>query len=133
LLIHSGCSISRYESPGVLRELNPFQLAYVHLIATTEDDVRHGAVPVPLAALRREFIGVLIANGGFTRDTATRALSAGTADAVAFGKLFLANSDLPERFRSNAPLNAPDQSTFYGGAEKGYTDYPALASELVQG
>jgi N-ethylmaleimide reductase len=112
----------------VLRELNPFQLAYVHLIATTEDDVRHGAVPVPLAALRREFIGVLIANGGFTLDTATRALSAGTADAVAFGKLFLANPDLPERLRSNAPLNAPDQSTFYGGDEKGYTDYPALAS-----
>jgi N-ethylmaleimide reductase len=93
----------------------------------------YGTERYPLAALRREFIGVLIANGGFTRDTATRALSAGTADAVAFGKLFLANSDLPERFRSNAPLNGPDQSTFYGGAEKGYTDYPALASELVQG
>jgi N-ethylmaleimide reductase len=76
---------------------------------------------------------VLIANGGFTRDTATRALSAGTADAVAFGKLFLANPDLPERFRSNSPLNTPDESTFYGGGEKGYTDYPALGSELVQG
>jgi len=117
----------------VLRELNPFQLAYVHLIATTEDDVRHGAVLVPLTALRRELIGVLIANGGFNRDSATRALADGIADAVAFGKLFLANPDLPERFRSNSPLNTPDESTFYGGGEKGYTDYPALASELVPG
>jgi N-ethylmaleimide reductase len=52
---------------------------------------------------------------------------------VAFGKLFLANPDLPLRLRSNSPLNLPDESTFYGGAEKGYTDYPALAGELVQG
>jgi N-ethylmaleimide reductase len=117
----------------VLRELNPFRLAYAHLIATTEDDVRHGAALVPLAALRQEFHGPLIANGGFTRDTATRALADGTADAVAFGRLFLANPDLPERFRSNAPLNAPDESTFYGGAEKGYTDYPALAPQLIGG
>ena len=57
----------------------------------------------------------------------------GVADAVAFGRLFLANPDLPERFRSNAPLNTPDESTFYGGAEKGYTDYPALTSQLVSG
>ena len=117
----------------ILRELDPFRLAYVHLIATSEDDLRHGAVLVSLADLRREFHEPLIANGGFTRDTATRALADGTADAVAFGRLFLANSDLPERFRSNSPLNTPDESTFYGGAEKGYTDYPALDSHLVQG
>ena len=117
----------------VLRELNPFRLAYAHLIATTEDDLRHGAALAPLAALRHEFHGPLIANGGYTRDTATRALADGTADAVAFGRLFLANPDLPERFRSNAPLNTPDESTFHGGAEKGYTDYPALAPQLVEG
>jgi N-ethylmaleimide reductase len=51
---------------------------------------------------------------------------------VAFGRLFLANPDLPERFRLNAPLNIPDESTFYGGSGKGYTDYPALAPQLVQ-
>jgi len=117
----------------VLRELNPFRLAYAHLIATTEDDLRHGAALVPLAALRHEFHGPLIANGGFTRDTATCALADGTADAVAFGRLFLANPDLPERLRSNSPLNTPDESTFYGGAEKGYTDYPALAPQLLEG
>lgn len=117
----------------VLKELNRFQLAYVHLIATTEDDLRHGAAMVPLAALRQVFHGPFIANGGFTRDTATQLLADGTADAVAFGKLFLANPDLPERFRLNAPLNAPTPATFYGGGEAGYTDYPALSSQLVQG
>ena len=112
----------------VLRELNRFHLAYTHIVVTTEDDIRHGAVAVALPALREQFHGPLIANGGFNRDTATRALEDGVADAVAFGRLFIANPDLPERFRSHSTLNTPDESTFYGGAEKGYTDYPALGS-----
>ena len=115
----------------VLRELNRFHLAYAHLIVSTEDDIRHGAVPVPLAALREEFHGPLIVANGFDRETGTRAVAEGAADAVAFGRLFLANPDLPERFRLKAPLNTPDESTFYGGAEKGYTDYPALSARLV--
>jgi N-ethylmaleimide reductase len=110
----------------VLRELNRFNLAYAHLIVSTEDDLRHGAAPVPLAALRQEFHGPLIIANGFDRATALRVLTEGVADAVAFGRLFIANPDLPQRFRLNAPLNTPDESTFYGGAEKGYTDYPAL-------
>jgi N-ethylmaleimide reductase len=73
----------------------------------------------------------LIVANGFNRETATRAVAEGAADAVAFGRLFLANPDLPERFRLNAPLNSPDESTFYSGAEKGYTDYPALVRQLV--
>jgi N-ethylmaleimide reductase len=108
----------------VLHELNRFHLAYAHLIVSTEDDVRHGAVPVPLAELRQAFQGPLIVANGFNRETATKALAENAADAVAFGRLFIANPDLPRRFRLNAPLNAPDESTFYGGAEKGYTDYP---------
>jgi N-ethylmaleimide reductase len=116
----------------VLHELNPFHLAYAHLIVSTEDDLRHGAVPVPLAVLRQEFQGSLIVANGFNRETATRAVAEGVADAVAFGRLFLANPDLPERFRLNSPLNSPNESTFYGGAEKGYTDYPALGAQLVQ-
>ena len=83
----------------------------------------------PLAALRQEFHGPLIVANGFTRETATRALAEDVADAVAFGRLFLANPDLPQRFRLNVPLNTPDQSTFYGGAAKGYTDYPALGQK----
>ncbi len=111
----------------VLHALNRFHLAYVHLITSTEDDVRHGAVAANLAALRRQFRGPLIVANGFERATATRAVAEGLADAVAFGRLFLANPDLPQRFRLNAPLNSPDEATFYGGAEHGYTDYPALA------
>jgi N-ethylmaleimide reductase len=116
----------------VLHELNRFQLAYAHLIVSTEDDVRHGAVPVPLVALRQEFHGPLIVANGFNRATATQALAEDLADAVAFGRLFIANPDLPQRFQLNAPLNTPDESTFYGGAEKGYTDYPALGPQFVQ-
>jgi N-ethylmaleimide reductase len=117
----------------VLRELNRFHLAYAHLIVSTEDDIRHGAVPVPLAALRQEFHGPVIVANGFNRETAMRAIADGAADAVAFGRLFLANPDLPERFRLNSPLNSPDESTFYGGTEKGYTDYPSLATQLAPG
>jgi N-ethylmaleimide reductase len=112
----------------VLQKLNRFRLAYAHLIVSTEDDVRHGAVLVPLVALRQEFDGPMIVANGFNRETATRAIAEDAADAVAFGRLSIANPDLPERFRLSAPLNTPDESTFYGGGEKGYTDYPALES-----
>ena len=116
----------------VLHELNRFKLAYVHLIVSTEDDLRHGAVPVPLAALRDEFHGPMIVANGFTRATATQALAEGLADAVSFGRLFIANPDLPERFRLNSPLNPLDEKTMYGGGKKGYTDYPALGPQLVR-
>ena len=79
-------------------------------------------------ALKAAFGGPLIANEGFTFETATRALASGEADAVAWGKLFIANPDLPRRFAENAPLNAPDPATFYGDGAAGYTDYPALES-----
>lgn len=77
--------------------------------------------------LKEAFGGVYIANEKFTQETAQAALDAGTADAVAFGQLFIANPDLPERFKRNAPLNTPDAKTFYGGGSVGYTDYPALS------
>lgn len=115
----------------VLRELNRFHLAYAHIITSTEDDIQHGAVPVPLTELRQAFHGPLITANGFSRSAATQALAENTSDAVAFGRLFLANPDLPKRFRLNAPLNTPDESTFYGGAAKGYTDYPVLSTQLV--
>ncbi len=116
----------------VLHELNRCKLAYAHLIVSTEDDLRHGAVPVPLAALREEFHGPMIIANGFTRATATQALAEGLADAVAFGRLFIANPDLPERFRLNSALNPLAEATLYGGGEKGYTDYPALGPQLVR-
>ncbi len=81
--------------------------------------------------LKKAFGGVYIANEAFTQETAERALAAGEADAVAFGKLFLANPDLPERFRLHAPLNAPQPETFYAKGPQGYTDYPFLNAEAA--
>lgn len=78
-------------------------------------------------ALKRAFGGVYIANDGFTAESAAAALAAGEADAVAWGKLFIANPDLPRRLKLGSPLNPPVPATFYGGDGRGYTDYPALA------
>jgi 2,4-dienoyl-CoA reductase-like NADH-dependent reductase (Old Yellow Enzyme family) len=79
------------------------------------------------AQLKQQFGGLYVANEAHTKETAELLLKTGDADAVAFGKLFIANPDLPKRFALNAPLNAPDSNTFYGQGPKGYTDYPALA------
>jgi len=77
-------------------------------------------------SLKKIFGGALIANEGFNQRSAEAEIKSGQADAVAFGKLFIANPDLPARFAAHAPLNAPDPETFYGSGPKGYTDYPFL-------
>jgi 2,4-dienoyl-CoA reductase-like NADH-dependent reductase (Old Yellow Enzyme family) len=77
--------------------------------------------------LKAAFGGIYVANEKFTYDTAERAVESGEADAVAFGKLFLANPDLPRRFALQAPLNEPSPAEFYAGGARGYTDYPTLA------
>jgi 2,4-dienoyl-CoA reductase-like NADH-dependent reductase (Old Yellow Enzyme family) len=76
--------------------------------------------------MKKAFGGAYIANEGFTADSAREAISSGKADAVAFGKAAIANPDLPERFRTGAPLNEPKPETFYGSGPEGYTDYPSL-------
>jgi 2,4-dienoyl-CoA reductase-like NADH-dependent reductase (Old Yellow Enzyme family) len=81
--------------------------------------------------LKRLFGGPFIANEGFDQVSAEKALAEGRADAVAFGKLFIANPDLVERFANHTPLNAWNVTTFYSGGAKGYTDYPALQSDLA--
>jgi 2,4-dienoyl-CoA reductase-like NADH-dependent reductase (Old Yellow Enzyme family) len=78
--------------------------------------------------LKEHFGGVYIANEGFTQETAEKCLAAGEADAVAFGKLFIANPDLVERFRLHAPLNEPKPATFYAKGPEGYVDYPVLVT-----
>lgn len=80
--------------------------------------------------LKAAFGGVYIANEGFTRETAEQVLAAGEADAVAFGKLFIANPDLPQRFALDAELNPWQSETFYRGGAAGYVDYPQLAGAL---
>lgn len=76
--------------------------------------------------LKKAFGGIYIANEAHSRETAEMLIQTGDADAVAFGKLFIANPDLPRRFALNAPLNPPDPNTFYAQGPQGYTDYPAL-------
>lgn len=103
-------------------ELNKLGIVYLHVV----DPVADGAKRVS-ALLRRKFDRTYIVNGGFDLDSANAAIRSGEADLVAFGVPFLANPDLPQRYRDKTPLNAPDQATFYAGEEKGFTDYPALA------
>ena len=79
-------------------------------------------------ALKKAFGGAFVANEGLDKASAQSLLAAGEADAVAFGKLFIANPDLPRRLQDDAPLNAWDMNTFYAPGPKGYTDYPALAA-----
>jgi N-ethylmaleimide reductase len=115
----------------VAEALNLFPLAHLHVVemdlASPADFC--GALNPITEKLRRIYKGTYMTNGGYDRDRAERVLEAGKADLVSFGRLFLANPDLPERFKKGAPLNEPDETTFYGGDERGYTDYPFLESE----
>jgi N-ethylmaleimide reductase len=115
----------------VLDQLNKRGLAYVHLIeprATNAggSDSNIAGAPDTAEIFRGAFKGVLISAGGYDRESAVLAVKKGVADAVAFGRLYISNPDLVERLKVEAPLNKYDRSTFYGGAEKGYTDYPTL-------
>jgi N-ethylmaleimide reductase len=123
------CDSNPLETFGhVLRELSSFGLAYAHITQVTAQDIAHGAKQgVGPKELRPFWAGNIVSAGGFTKETGNRALAEGWADAIAFGVPFLANPDLPERLRKDAPLNPPDEASFYGGTEKGYTDYPFLA------
>ncbi len=104
--------------------LNQFDLAYVHIFEAIQADIRHGGTVVPTSYLRQRYKGTLMVNGSYTRDRGDAVLANKEADLVSFGTLFIANPDLPQRFALNAPLNQADPTTFYGGGEKGYTDYP---------
>lgn len=106
-------------------ELNAFHLAYLHVMRGDFFGQQHGEVLTPA---RAHFKGPLIGNMGYTPEEAEAAISSGSLDAVAFGTPFLANPDLPERIRQGAPLNQPDQATFYTPGPRGYTDYPTLAN-----
>jgi N-ethylmaleimide reductase len=120
----------------IVKELNQRQLAYLHLVeprivGTEKDETEDPRWDSIIHQLRDEFDGVLILAGGYDFATAQDALRVGRADMIAFGRLFIANPDLPLRFSSGAPLNNPDPSTFFGGDARGYTDYPALAEAGV--
>jgi len=111
----------------VVNRLNALHLAYIHVI----EGVTQGAREVPggfdLQRLRRMFKGCYMANNGYDLRLALQAREQGRADLISFGRLYIANPDLVERFKRGAPLNVPDSTTFFGGGASGYTDYATLA------
>ncbi|MCX5723876.1 MAG: alkene reductase [Nitrospirae bacterium] len=111
----------------VAERLGALKLAYLHVVEMDQSGVTTGQ-SVDFHRLRDLFGGIYMVCGCYTYERARAALAKGDADLIAFGRLFLANPDLPKRFADGAPLNVPQVETFYGGDEKGYTDYPSLAS-----
>lgn len=113
----------------VVAELATRELAYLHLVEAADGSVPlNAAHESVIAHYRARYRGTLIANKGYGRESGNALIAGGTADLVSFGKLFVANPDLPERFRSGAPLAELDRTTLYGGGAKGFVDYPALAA-----
>lgn len=109
-----------------IERIAPYGLAYLHMVEGATGGSRDLPAWASIEALRALFPGVYIANNGYDRETAVEAVERGRADAVAFGRLAIANPDLVERLKLGAALNEPDRATFYGGGAEGYTDYPAL-------
>jgi N-ethylmaleimide reductase len=115
----------------VLEQLSARGIAYAHIIEPRSSlaggqDGQVQNAPEARRVFRNAFKGVLLSAGGYSRAEALSVVEDGTVDAVAFGRLFISNPDLPRRLEQGADLNAYDRSTFYGGGEKGYTDYLAL-------
>ncbi|MDR0787696.1 MAG: alkene reductase [Gemmatimonadota bacterium] len=107
--------------------LNSFPLACLHLVEGPVGPARSDGARVSATEMIRPlFRRTIISTGGYNRQSAIATVEKGTADLIGFGRFFIANPDLPARFRSDAPLNEPHPETFYGGGEKGYTDYPTL-------
>lgn len=112
----------------ILEQLNSFNLAYVHLEEAKKDVSAMENYPSDVADYyRSSYNGTIITSVNYDQQSGRRAIKQGKADLVAYGRLFLANPDLPERFAANAPLNEPDRATFYGGDEEGYIDYPFMS------
>ena len=107
----------------VVTELNQFNLAYLHVI---EGDVGGQSQAFDFVALRKLFKNAYMANLGYDKVRGNAAIASGHADVIAYGVPFIANPDLVERYRTDAPLNEANPALFYGGDEKGYTDYPFL-------
>ncbi len=108
-------------------------LAYLHAVETWDrasiDPRAEAVIPRVARAFKDAGGGAYVANGDYTPDQAARAVESGWCDAVAFGKLWISNPDLTGRIRRGGPYNPWDQSTFYGGDARGYTDYPAYAED----
>ncbi|WP_373545807.1 alkene reductase [Chamaesiphon sp.] len=116
-----------------IEQLNRFKLAYIHLMEPTEDDLKHGtAIDAVLSTFRPFYLGSIVTNGGYDKFKGNRILETGAADLVSFGKPFIANPDLAERFAMDAPLNNVNFANIYSTSDRdldrGYIDYPFLDS-----
>ncbi|MBN4076656.1 alkene reductase [Mariprofundus ferrooxydans] len=108
----------------VAKQLSKIKPVYLHAVEVNmagEPDIN-----VDIQQIRNNFSGLYIGNGGYEKNSGNDAIESGAADMIAYGSYFLANPDLPERFKQNAKLNEPDINSFYGGDEHGYTDYSTL-------
>ncbi|MBS0294058.1 MAG: alkene reductase [Proteobacteria bacterium] len=120
------------------RHLAPLGLAYIHVIEGATGGPREvEGRPFDYAAFKAAYRnaggrGAWMVNNGYDHDMALEAVASGHADMVSFGRAFISNPDLVSRLRRNAPLNEWDRATFYGGAEKGYIDYPTLGALSVE-
>jgi N-ethylmaleimide reductase len=120
----------------VIKSLDRLGLAYLHFVEPRSSgagraEVNHQNVPAAMVLFRPMWSGKLITAGGFTGETADAAIAAGHADAIAFGRIFISNPDLPRRLQRGYPLTPYNRATFYGGEAAGYTDYP-VHDELEQ-
>ena len=111
----------------VADSLNQFNLAYLHVVEGGIGDAGETG-SFDFVALRKHFNNAYMANLGYDKARGNAAIASGQADVIAYGVPFIANPDLVERYRTDAPLNVADEASFYGGNEKGYTDYPFLAA-----
>jgi N-ethylmaleimide reductase len=120
----------------VLEQLSDRGIAYAHLIepratgAGGSDEVSNH-LPSTSEIFRKAFTGVFISAGGYNAENAKQAVESKLVDAVAFGRIYIANPDLVERLKAGAALTPYNRATFYGGAEKGYTDYPFLNAKAA--
>jgi N-ethylmaleimide reductase len=120
----------------VAQELSSRKIAYLHLVEARGSEIGvtdqlHANAPNNAALFRHSFSGPLISAAAYTPESGAVTIQNGDADAIAFGRLFIANPDLVQRVQTGAQLNTPDRATFYGGGAHGYTDYPTLNSESV--
>jgi 2,4-dienoyl-CoA reductase-like NADH-dependent reductase (Old Yellow Enzyme family) len=121
-----GCGDSRSDElfTRAAAELSTLRIAFLEMRASRPQSTFRPAIRQLVPAIRRTFKGVLIVNSDYTLASASQTLRSGEADAIAFGRLFLANPDLPRRLKANAGLNKPQVTTFYTRGHAGYTDYP---------
>ena len=129
-----GCGDSDPEAlfRAAVTALDGFGLAFLEMRASRPESTFRPATRDLVPMIRKAFRGKLILNSDYRLEDGNAALAAGRADAITFGRTFLANPDLPARLKSNAPLNAPNLDTFYTQGAEGYTDYPTLDRVAAQ-